>query len=70
MTITTLSRTETGLSLNFLDLIIPSMRFNVSCNNCTSQGLNVLPEVLDMLEVAAISDIMERRLVDLSLELV
>lgn len=59
-----------ALSLETLLLEIPSIDFNVMCTNCTSAGLSILPELLATFENGGITDVMERRLLDVGLEIV
>jgi hypothetical protein len=60
---------DVGLALETMKMVFASMRFGVACTSCTSRGLLVLPEVLEGLEVAGVSDVLEKRLVHLAEEL-
>jgi hypothetical protein len=60
---------DVGLALETMKMIFASMRFGVACTSCTSRGLLVLPEVLERLEVAGVSDVLEERLINLAEEL-
>jgi hypothetical protein len=60
---------DTGLSLERILLSLPSVRFDVACTNCTSPGLSVLPEMFESLEAGGVLDVLERRLLDLGLDL-
>jgi hypothetical protein len=60
---------EPGLSLESLMASAPSTRFGASCVNCSSPGLELLPELIDILEIEGVSNILERRLVTLGLDL-
>jgi len=44
------------------------MAFGVSCTNCTSSNIGILSEVFEQLELAGVSNILEKRLIDLGLE--
>ena len=50
-------------------LSMPSVRFDVSCTNCTSPVLSVFPEVFESSEASGVSDVLEQRLIDLGLDL-
>jgi hypothetical protein len=60
---------DTGLSLHSILLSTASMNFNVTCIDCTSRGLTIVPEVVDSLGEYGVSDVLERRVVDLGLDL-
>jgi hypothetical protein len=60
---------DAGLSLERILLSMPSVRFDVSCANCTSPGLSVLPEVFESLEAGGVSNVLEQHLIDLGLDL-
>ncbi|CAJ1942472.1 unnamed protein product [Cylindrotheca closterium] len=60
--------TDIGLMLESLRLTADSMAFDVSCTNCTSSSLSVLPEVFQTLESTGVSNILEKRLIDMGLE--
>ena len=60
---------DPGAKLESLFLSVPGVRFDVGCSNCTSRGLNILPEIMSKLEVGGVSDVIEGRLFDLGLEL-
>lgn len=60
--------TDIGLMLDSLRLTADSMSFDVACTNCTSSSISILPEVFQTLESSGVSDILERRLTDLGLE--
>jgi hypothetical protein len=47
-----------------------SISFGMECLHCSSPGLEILPEVLETLETEGVSQILERRVVDLGLDLV
>ena len=61
---------ETGLSLESIFLSLQSIRFNVECVECSSPGLAILPEVFERLEAGGISEVLQRRVVELGLDLV
>jgi len=60
--------TDIGLSLESLILNIESMGLNIECTNCTSPSLSILPEFFTIMEEGGISDVLEKQLVDLGLE--
>ena len=60
---------ESGLSLERLVGSAPSTRFGVQCVNCSSTGLEVLPELIDVLEIEGVSNVLERRLVTLGIDI-
>jgi len=62
------ANTDIGLMLDSLRLTAESMAFGVSCTNCTSSNIDILPEVFETLELAGVSNILEKRLIDLGLE--
>lgn len=59
-----------GFSIESLLLSTQSMNFNFSCTSCTSPSLSILPEVMASFEAAGVSDVLEKRLVDLGVELI
>ena len=59
----------TGLSLESLLALAPSTRFGAQCVNCSSQGLEILPELIDVLEIEGVSNVLERRLVTLGVDI-
>ena len=61
---------DVALALESILLSIPSMKFDFACTNCTSAGLDVIPEILTLLESNGISDVLEQRLVKVGLDLV
>ena len=61
---------DVGLSLDSISLLIQSMHFNAKCTNCTSTGLDILPELFQTLEESGVSDLLETRLVDAGLSIV
>ena len=58
---------ETGFSIVSALLSTTFMNFNITCAACTSSSLSILPEVLQSLEDFGISDVLEMRLVGLSM---
>jgi hypothetical protein len=64
------NNTNIGLALESILLTTESMRFNASCTNCTSPSLAILPQLFETLEVAGVSNVLEKRLVDLGLDVV
>jgi len=60
---------QTGFSIRSLLLSTSLTNFNVSCTSCTSPSLVVLPEVLGSFKDYGISNVLERRLVNLGLDL-
>eukprot|EP00980_Cylindrotheca_fusiformis_P014864 scaffold4056_cov115-Cylindrotheca_fusiformis.AAC.8 len=65
-----LDNTDIGLSLESFLLTTESLRFNSTCTNCTSPSLAILPQLFETLEAAGVSDVLEKRLVDLGLEII
>jgi hypothetical protein len=61
---------EIGFSILNALLTTTSMTFNVTCTTCTSSSLSILPEILDSLEAFGVSDVVEKRVVKLILDLV
>jgi hypothetical protein len=61
---------ETGLLLENILLSMSSVRFGVECLSCSSPGLDILPEVLDTLDTEGVAEVLERRVIDLGLDLV
>lgn len=59
---------DIGLALESILLTTESMRFNASCTNCTSPSLAILPQLFETLEVAGVSDVLGKSLVDLGLD--
>jgi hypothetical protein len=60
---------ETGFSFHSFLLSAPSLSLNVSCTQCSSPSLMILPEILSSFDAAGISDILEAGLVMLGLDL-
>eukprot|EP00934_Nitzschia_sp_Nitz4_P006159 Nitzschia sp. Nitz4//scaffold358_size24170//3784//11028//NITZ4_008429-RA/size24170-augustus-gene-0.44-mRNA-1//1//CDS//3329548996//6149//frame0 len=67
---TLLEDNDAGISLRDLLMTIPSMDMSVSCSNCTSVGLDVLPGILDTLNSGGVTDVMEQELLNVALEIV
>jgi hypothetical protein len=59
-----------GLTILNALLTTTSMTFNVTCANCTSSSLSILPEILDSLEAYSLSDFVEEEVVKLMLKFV
>jgi hypothetical protein len=60
---------ETGFSIQSLLLSTPSMSLNVSCSDCSSPSLMMLPEIMKAFDTAGVSDVLEQRLTKLGLDL-
>ncbi|KAG7360134.1 paraquat-inducible protein A domain containing protein [Nitzschia inconspicua] len=61
---------NTGFAIQSLLFDATSMRLNVSCTECSSQSLLIIPEILGLLKADGISDVLEEGLVKLGQDLV
>ena len=60
---------DPGLAIDYLSLVVDTLRLNFTCASCTSSGLAYLPEVMNILEDAGAIKDMQPRLFLLASEL-
>lgn len=58
------------LSLDYLNIAFQSMRISASCFNCTTRGLEVVPELLEILETTTSKNVLGYRNTELMLGLI
>mmetsp|Transcript_3457 Transcript_3457/g.9854 ORF Transcript_3457/g.9854 Transcript_3457/m.9854 type:complete len:2914 (-) Transcript_3457:98-8839(-) len=58
-----------GLAFDYISLALASVRFDITCSSCTSKGLFALPDILATLEDEGISDMVEKHVIELGLDL-